>query len=121
MKLISSTEANADTWLCYGINSIPRSILKQAYAGGSVIVDGLWLKVYMLPFDHPLTISSFALEGISLAQVKRLSTNNSLVDRGFRIVPNTDVLIASMSSDKPSIGYAYSEAGSVKSCRFTDN
>lgn len=117
---LKSCSVNADVWLCSGIDKIPRMAIKEAYQGNSILLNGRWLKVYLLSFDHPLTISTFAIEGISTAQVKRLSTNNSLVDRGFRIVPNVDVLASAMFLDTPSIGYSYSEVGSVKACRFTD-
>jgi hypothetical protein len=117
---LTSSNANANLWLCSGIDKIPRMALKEAYQGNSILLNGKWLKIYLLPFDHPLTISTFAVEGISTAQVKRLSTNNSLVDRGFRIVPTVDVLASAMLLDTPSIGYSYSEVGSVKACRFTD-
>lgn len=116
-----SVNSKADTWLCSGIDAIPRSAIKQAYTGNSILVNGQWLKVYMLPFDHPLTVGLFAIEGISTNQVKRLAYNNSLVDRGFRIVNSPEILAYSMASDKPSIGYAYGEVGSVKSCNFSNN
>lgn len=121
LLLLISVNSKAETWLCSGIDTIPRSVIRQAYTGSSILVNGKWLKVYLLPFDHPLTVGLFAVEGISINQVKRLAYNNSLVDRGFRIVNSPDTLAYSMATDKPSIGYAYSEAGSVKSCNFNNN
>ena len=111
---------SSDVWLCAGIPNIHRFTIRDLYTGGSYIVNGSWVKMYMLPIDNPLTISIFKQEQIPINLVKRLSSNTSIVDRGYRIVPDIEIMTRSMLSDKPAIGFSYGEEKDVKSCNIID-
>jgi hypothetical protein len=115
---VSHQKANAGSILCSGFDSDNKELIQKAYTGDSVIIGSQWLKVYLLPLDHPLTLEVIAKNGLSINQIKRLTASNALVDRGIRIVNSPEELISEMTKNKPSIGYLYESNQLVKNCKF---
>lgn len=87
---------------------LTRANVIALYSGDRVRYRGEWMKVYMLPVDHPLTKEVFGRLGISPATAIRRAAANSLVDSGLRIVSTPEAMISAMRYDRPSIGYVYS-------------
>jgi hypothetical protein len=88
-----------------GAAPLTRASVISLYSGDRVRFQGEWMKVYMLPVDHPLTKQVFGRLGISPQTAIRRAAANSLVDSGLRIVSTPESMLLAMQHDRPSIGY----------------
>lgn len=86
-------------------NKITRVDLEQAYGGQPVLIGPTWLIVYMLPADTQETKEALGLLGINPNAAERMAKSASLVDRGIRLVRNSEEMLEKVYGNPPAAGF----------------
>lgn len=115
--VLGTLSAKAGDFICNSDLTLSKLQIIQAYSGQPVLLSSTWVMVFVLPANHPSSITLASI-GVSPLAVERMTKSNGLIDRGIRLVQTEQEMLYRVSAIKPSVGYVmyYTGGTNAKPC-----